>query len=277
MALAPSQKHTAPGHRGTVTRWLTVVDAKGRLCLQRVVARPGANSAVVHHKVLSDRAVVRKVVRVRELPDSDDARRVVREHVQLEDLLLTLDPASCPKCRQLPCAHLRHGVETLAFLRARQQDRTPVGLSRIDILPDPEEETVLEGRSEDQPYDGGWEPGGIGWFDDRNQPQDRTRIPWDTDSPVIAGPARSPSRFLHDVAGDDTGGTAAVLLQSWSGCFPTRSPTCRASRAGGRTRSSTAWSSPCWRRAPSPPIQGRASMTSPPGSSAGWQWRSATA
>ena len=99
MALAPSQLHTAPGHRGQVTRWLTVADAQGRLCLQRVVTRPGANSAVVHYKVLSDRAVLRKVVRIRELPDPDDVRRVVRDHVPLERFILTLDPASCPKCR----------------------------------------------------------------------------------------------------------------------------------------------------------------------------------
>ncbi len=210
MALAPSQPHTAPGHQA-VTRWRTVVDANGRLCFQRVVARPGANSAVVHHKILSDRAVVRKVIRVRELPDPDDARRAVREHVQLEDVLLKLDPAACPKCRQLPCAHLRHAVEALAFLRERQQDRTPADLSPAPVLPEPEEEIVVEGRSDDQPYDGGWEPGGIGWFDDRNQPQDRTRIPWDTDAPVISGPVRSLSRFLRNVAGDDTGGTTAVL------------------------------------------------------------------
>ena len=99
MALAPSQLHTAPGHRGQVTRWLTVADGQGRLCLQRVVTRPGANSAVVQYKVLSDRAVLRKVVQIRELPDPDDARRVVREHVPLERFILTLDPASCPKCR----------------------------------------------------------------------------------------------------------------------------------------------------------------------------------
>jgi hypothetical protein len=98
MALAPSQQHTVPGHRGWVTRWLTVVDASARPCLQRVVARPGANSAVVHHKTLSDRAVVRKVVRVGELLDPDDTRRVVREHVPLEDVLAPHAGAAQARC-----------------------------------------------------------------------------------------------------------------------------------------------------------------------------------
>jgi len=211
MALAPSQLHTAPGHRGQVTRWLTVADAQGRLCLQRVVTRPGANSAVVHYKVLSDRAVLRKVVRIRELPDPDDVRRVVREHVPLESFILTVDPASCPKCRQLSCVHLRHVVEALAFLLERQEDRTPVALWPVDVLPGTEEAHTVEGRSEDQPYDGGWEPGGIGWFDDRNQPRARIKIPWATDAPAVTRPTPPLSRFLRDVAGDDTGGATAVL------------------------------------------------------------------
>ncbi len=211
MALAPSQLHTAPGHRGQVTRWLTVVDTSGRPCLQRVVERPGANSAVVHYKVLSDRAVLRKVVRIRELPDPDDVRRVVREHVPLESFILTLDPASCPKCRQPSCVHLRHAVEALVFLRERQEDRAPVALWPIDILPGTEEAHSVEGRPGNQCYDGGWEPGGIGWFDDQNQPQARIKIPWATDAPPVAGPIRPLSRFLRDVAGDDTDGATAVL------------------------------------------------------------------
>jgi hypothetical protein len=175
------------------------------------VARPGANSAVVHYKVLSDRAVLRKVVRIRELPDPDDVRRVVREHVPLESFILTLDPAACPKCRQLSCVHLRHAVEALAFLREPQKDRPPVALWPIDILPGTEEAHAVEGRSEDQPYDGGWEPRGIGWFDDRSQPQARIKILWATDAPAVTSPTPPLSRFLRDVAGDDTGGAAAVL------------------------------------------------------------------
>jgi hypothetical protein len=175
------------------------------------VTRPGANSAVVHYKVLSDRAVVRKVVRIRELPDADDARRVVREYVPFERFILTLDPASCPKCRQLSCVHLRHAVEALALLRDRQEDCTPAALWPIDILSGTEEAHAVEGRSEDQPYDGGWEPRGIGWFDDRNQPRARIKIPWATDAPAVAGPTPPLSQFLRDVAGDDTGGATAVL------------------------------------------------------------------
>jgi hypothetical protein len=211
MALAPSQLHTAPGHRGQVTRWLTVVDARGRPCLQRVVARPGANSAVVHYKVVSNRAVVRQVVRVRELPDPDDVQRVVREHVPLETLVLTLDPAACPKCRQLSCMYLRHAVEALTFLQKRQNGCTPVSFLVLDGLLEPEEAYAIEDRSEDQPYDGGWEPGGIGCFDDRNQPQARIKITRATDAPAVTSPTPPLSRFLRDVAGDDTDGAAAVL------------------------------------------------------------------
>jgi hypothetical protein len=126
-------------------------------------------------------------------------------------VLLKLDPATCPKCRQPRCLHLRHAVEALTFLRKRQRDRAPADLSPAPVLPEPEEETVVEDWSENQAYDGGWEPGGIGWFDDRNQPQDRTRILWGTDAPVVSGPVRSLSRFLGDVAGGDPGGTTAVL------------------------------------------------------------------
>jgi hypothetical protein len=194
-----------------VTRWLTVADAQGRLCLQRIVKRPGANSAVVHYKVLSDRAVLRKVVRIRELPDPDDVRRVVREQVPLESFILTLDPATCPKCRQRSCVHLRHAVEALALLREREEDRIPVALWPVDILPGTEEAHAVEDRSEDQPYDGGWEPGGIGWFDDRNHPQARIKIPWATDAPAVPSATPPLSRFLRDIAGDDTGGATAVL------------------------------------------------------------------
>jgi hypothetical protein len=107
--------------------------------------------------------------------------------------------------------HLRHAVEALTFLQKRQQDRTPVSLAPLDSLREPEEAHALEGRSEDQPYDGGWEPGGIGWFDDRNQPCPRIRIPWATEAPVIADSVRPLSRFLNNVAGNDTGGATAVL------------------------------------------------------------------
>ena len=64
--------------------------------------------------------------------------------------------------------HLRHAVEALTFLQERQKDRTPLSFSPLDSHCEAEEAHTVEGRSEDQPYDGGWEPGGIGWFDDRS-------------------------------------------------------------------------------------------------------------
>jgi hypothetical protein len=93
---APSQIRgttpAEPGHRGKVTRWETVPAGNGYTALRRVVARPGANSAVLHHKILGGGAVVRKVERVQETPDPDDPRRTRREIVTVEDVLLRLTP-----------------------------------------------------------------------------------------------------------------------------------------------------------------------------------------
>jgi hypothetical protein len=126
---APSQIRgttpTEPGHRGKVTRWETVPAGNGYSALRRVVARPGANSAVLHHKILGGGAVVRKVERVLDIPDPDDPRRTRREIVTVEDVLLRLHPAKCPLCTQVPCKHLHSAATAVAFLQDRRGDRTP--------------------------------------------------------------------------------------------------------------------------------------------------------
>lgn len=126
---APSQIRgttpVEPGHRGKVTRWVTVPAGNGYTALQRVVARPGANSAVLHHTILGAGAVVRKVERVLETPDPDDPRRTRRQTVQLENVLLRLNPATCPLCTQVPCKHLHSAATAVAFLQDRRSDRTP--------------------------------------------------------------------------------------------------------------------------------------------------------
>ncbi len=92
MQQAPSQTRgvtpAEPGHRAYVARWEVVPDGNGHTALRRVVVRPGANSAVLHHKILSDDAVVRKVDRILDTPDPNDRRRVRRTVVTLEDVLL---------------------------------------------------------------------------------------------------------------------------------------------------------------------------------------------
>ena len=172
--------------------------------------------------------------------------------------------------------HLRHAVEALTFLQERQKDRTPLSFSPLDSHCEAEEAHTVEGRSEDQPYDGGWEPGGIGWFDDRNQPRARIKITWAMDAPAVASPIRPLSRFLRDVVGDDTGGAAAVLAPIAERVLA-RTVTYLPHLAGG-------WDDlfqhgmavACWRRARSPRLREKISMTSPSGSSAGWRWQSAT-
>jgi hypothetical protein len=127
---APSQTpasngRSEPGHRAKVVRWETVPAGNGYTALRRVVARPGANSAVLHHKILGGGAVVRKVERVQETPDPDDPRRTRREIVTVEDVLLRLTPAKCPLCTQVPCKHLHSAATAVAFLQDRRCDRTP--------------------------------------------------------------------------------------------------------------------------------------------------------
>ena len=126
---APSQIRgttpAEPGHRGKVTRWERVPAGNGYIALQRVVVRPGANSAVLHHKILGGGAVVRKVERVLDTPDPDDPRRMRREVIELEDILLKLNPAKCPLCTQVPCKHLRSAATAAAFVQDRRGDRTP--------------------------------------------------------------------------------------------------------------------------------------------------------
>lgn len=130
MHQAPSQSpasngRSEPGHRGKVTRWETVPVGNGYTALQRVVARPGANSAVLHHKILGGGAVVRTVERVLETRDPGDPRRLRREVIQVENVLLRLAPATCPLCTQVPCKHLHSAATAVAFLQDRRSDRTP--------------------------------------------------------------------------------------------------------------------------------------------------------
>jgi len=76
----------------------------------------------------------------------------------------------------------------------------------LRTLPEPQE---TEGE-----YDGGYNPSGIGWFDDEGQPTDgNSRIAWEVDAPHDTPASRGPAAcgFLADLAGGDAGGRIAQL------------------------------------------------------------------
>ena len=136
MQTAPSQTRSSapaqPGHRSKIVRWELVPDASGELVFQRVKVTPGANSAVLHHKALGRNVVVRKVERIREVPDPDKPGRTRLETTKLEDVLLRLN-GRCPVCDQVSCKHLTSAAVAAAALLTRRQGQRQsafVGLGR---------------------------------------------------------------------------------------------------------------------------------------------------
>jgi hypothetical protein len=166
--------------------------------LRCTIIRPASPSRVAHYQFTPDGSrCLRRVL------SADGAEVLSKEFIDLGDH---------PRCSCGKPEHAALAAEKLAALRQTVERRLPP-----EALYDLERE--LRSRPGPQAdtgeYDGGYLPGGIGWFDDDGQPADgNDRMPWGVDAPRNGrrtDTGSAPARFLADLAAADSGGQAEVL------------------------------------------------------------------
>lgn len=166
--------------------------------LHCTIARPASPSRVAHYQFAPDGSrCLRRVL------SADGAEVLFKEVVQLGDH---------PRCSCGNPAHAELASEKLAALRQTVERRLPP-----EALYDLERElhSWRGPQTDNEEYDGGYLPGGIGWFDDNGQPADgNDKIPWGVDAPrddTRTGAGSAPARFLAGLSAADSGGQAEVL------------------------------------------------------------------
>jgi hypothetical protein len=159
------------------------------------IARPASSSRVAHYQFSPDRSwCVRRVLS----PDGTEV--LFKEVVHLDER---------PRCSRGITDHTAIARDKLEALQCTTERLLPPeALSDLerDLRSQPEEVNERE-------YDGGYLPGGIGWFDEDGLPTERNDdVAWHDDVPQgESQPASHLARFFDGLAGQDAGGNAKVF------------------------------------------------------------------
>jgi len=158
--------------------------------LSYTVAPPASSSPVAHYQFSPDRSwCLRRVLS----PNGTDV--LFKEVVQLDDR---------PRCS---CGIIDHTAIAKDKLEALQ--RTTERLLPAEALHDLERDLRSQPEEvNEREYDGGYLPGGIGWFNEDGQPVERVdEVTWQDEVQIQDHLAR----FFDGLAGSDVGGNAKVL------------------------------------------------------------------
>lgn len=159
------------------------------------VARPTSASRVAHYQFSPDRRwCLRRVLS----PDGTEV--LLKEVVYLGDH---------PRCSCGITDHTAIARDKLeALQRTTERLLPPEALRDLERDSRPQPEQVNE-----REYDGGYLPGGIGWFDEDGQPVDgNDGTTWGVDIPQGEPTAGNRlTRFFDGLTGDDVGGNAEIL------------------------------------------------------------------
>jgi hypothetical protein len=159
------------------------------------IARPTSSSRVAHYQFSSDRTwCLRRVLS----PDGTEV--LLKEVVHLD---------GHPRCS---CGITDHTATARDKLEALQ--RTTERLLPPEALRDLERELRSQPEEvNERQYDGGYLPGGIGWFDEDGQPVDRNdETTWHVDVPQgELGTGSHLTRFFDGLTGGDAGGNTGIL------------------------------------------------------------------